>query len=188
MIARVLVYAVAVAAILVVGSTLGRIDPHRAVRVGADVPPGTFDENADYRLTTVWQGPGKSLGVGPATSIGIVVRLIPTGDDPGQHWRLTPLPGGYYRLTTRRLGDAISLERLGDDRAARDVTLRSSPQRAGPGWRIVAERDGHYRLLPGGLGDAWSLDIANDGRANDQPVLARTGDYSGQYWTISRLP
>ena len=184
MILRVLVYAVVVATILIAGSRLDRLDPRRHARVGAPAAPGTFDETAYYRLTTVWQGTGKSLGVGGVESNGIAVRLLATADDPGQQWKLTPLPGGHYRLTTRRLGEATSLERLGDGHVSRDVVLRSPPRP--DGWRIVPG-GGHYRLLPGGLGDGWSLDIANDGW-NDRPVLARTGDYSGQYWNISRVP
>ena len=186
MIPRVLVYAIAVATILIAGTRLDRVDPRRHARVGAAVAPGTFDETAFYRLTTAWQGPGKSLGVGRAESNGSAVRLLPTADDPGQQWTLTPLPDGHYRLTTRRLGDAISLERLGDGRSSRDVALRSPHGRA-EGWRIVSGAGGYYRLLPGGLGDRWSLDIANDGW-NDRPVLAPTGDYSGQNWSILRLP
>jgi hypothetical protein len=185
---RLLVYPILVAAILAVGSSLVTLEPRRPpVRVAPGIARGTFDENAYYRLTTLWQGTGKSLGIGPRERSRITVRLVPTADDPGQHWKLTPVPGGHYRLTTRGLGEEMSLEGFDDDRG-NSLALRPAPARPGDGWKIVAVGGGHYRLLPGRLGDGWSLDIANDGRGNDRPVLAPTGDYSGQAWRIAPVP
>jgi len=94
-----------------------------------------FDNGIYYRLTTMWQGDGKSLDV---VNDGINNKLIlaDTGNYSGQYWKLTKLDSGYYRLTTQ--------------------------------WQ----------------GEGKSLDVVNDG-VNNKLQLADTGDYSGQNWKIT---
>jgi hypothetical protein len=35
-------------------------------------------------------------------------------------------------------------------------------------------------------GDGKSLDIVNDSKNNNQPILAPKGNYSGQYWKLTK--
>jgi hypothetical protein len=46
----------------------------------------------------------------------------------------------------------------------------------------------YYRFTTQWQGDGKSMDIVNDGKNNNQPILADTGNYSGQFWKISRQP
>ncbi|CAF4341831.1 unnamed protein product, partial [Rotaria sordida] len=62
--------------------------------------PNGFNPNIYYRLTTQWQGDGKSLDI---VNDGTNNRpiLAATGALTGQYWKITPIGNGYYRLTTQ---------------------------------------------------------------------------------------
>jgi len=140
-----------------------------------------FDDGRYYRLTTQWQGDGKSLDV---VNDGANDKLIlaDTGDYSGQYWKFTRLSDGYYRLTTQWQGDGKSLDVVNDG-ANDKLILADTGNYSGQHWRVERQANGHYRLTTQWQGAGKSLDVVNDG-ANNQLRLAPTGDYSGQYWKI----
>ncbi|HLO27820.1 MAG TPA: LamG domain-containing protein, partial [Anaerolineales bacterium] len=80
-----------------------------------------FDDNLEhvidpayyYRLTTMWQGDGRSLHILNDGRNNLPV-LAGTGDYASQYWRLIPLGKNYYRLTNRWLGPQKSFDIVND--------------------------------------------------------------------------
>ncbi|AKI01036.1 hypothetical protein IMCC20628_02337 [Hoeflea sp. IMCC20628] len=141
-----------------------------------------FDNGIYYRLTTMWQGEGKSLDV---VNDGVNNKLIlaDTGNYSGQYWKLTELDDGSYRLTTQWQGDGKSLDVINDGTNNR-LQLADTGNYSGQHWRVVRQSNGYYRLTTDWQGEGKSLDVVNDG-VNNKLQLADTGDYSGQYWKIT---
>ena len=54
----------------------------------------------------------------------------------GQLWKLTPLPGGFYRLTTQWLGDGKSLDVINDG-TNNQVWLSNSADVSGQYWKLT---------------------------------------------------
>tara|TARA_R110002020_G_scaffold150446_3_gene327180 strand:+ start:5041 stop:5604 length:564 start_codon:yes stop_codon:yes gene_type:complete len=140
-----------------------------------------LDNGQYYRLTTQWQGDGKSLDV---VNDGANDQLIlaDTGDYSGQYWKFTWLGDGYYRLTTQWQGEGKSLDVVNDGTNDK-LILADTGNYSGQNWRVERQANGYYRLTTQWQGAGKSLDVVNDG-ANNQLRLAPTGDYSGQYWNI----
>lgn len=144
----------------------------------------SFDGTRFYRLTTQWQGEGKSLDVlndGKNNQI----QLANTGDFSGQYWKITPLKNGYYRLSTQWQGEGKSLDVINDGQNNK-LHLAATSEVSGQYWKITALGNGYYRLSTLWQGEGKSLDVLNDGK-NNQLQLAKTGDFSGQYWKITEL-
>lgn len=139
-----------------------------------------------YRLTTQWQGEGKSLDI---INDGQNNRLWlnASGSTTGQFWKLTPLGGGFYRLTTAWLGDGKSLDIVNDGQKDDTPTMANSGNYSGQYWKMTPLGGEFYRLTTNWQGDGKSLDIVNDGKINNRPILANTGNYSGQFWKLTRL-
>ena len=143
-------------------------------------PTTKFDENAYYRLTTAWQGEGKSLDV-INDGTNNRVQLAKTGGYSGQFWKLTPTGGGYYRLTTMWQGTGKSLDIKNDQ-----VELAKTGSYTGQFWKITPTGGGYYRLTTYFKGEGQSLDVINDG-TNNRIRLAKTGNYSGQFWKLTKI-
>jgi len=141
----------------------------------------TINTNIYYRLTTQWQGAGKSLDV-VNDGVNNRIQLANTGNFTGQLWKLTPLPGGYYRLTTKWLGSAKSLDVVNDGKNNR-LQLASTGNYSGQYWKLTPQGNGYFRLTTKWQGEGKSLDVINDGR-NNRLQLASTGNYSGQAWKL----
>ena len=141
-----------------------------------------FDNGQYYRLTTLWQGEGKSLDV---VNDGQNNKLIlaDSGNYSGQYWKFTRVAGGYYRLTTQWQGEGKSLDVVNDG-VNNKLSLAATGNYSGQHWRVVRQSNGYYRLTTQWRGKGKSLDVVNDG-ANNKLILADTGDYSGQYWRIT---
>ncbi|MCY0094633.1 RICIN domain-containing protein [Hoeflea ulvae] len=141
-----------------------------------------FDNGIYYRLTTMWQGEGKSLDV---VNDGVNNKLIlaDTGNYSGQYWKVTRLDDGSYRLTTQWQGEGKSLDVVNDGTNNR-LQLADTGNYSGQHWRVVRQSNGYYRLTTDWQGEGRSLDVVNDG-VNNKLQLADTGDFSGQYWKIA---
>jgi len=63
--------------------------PANPYRENTAVIQGTFDPNSYYRLTTEWQGEGKSLDIINDRKNNNQPRLADTGNSSGQHWKIT---------------------------------------------------------------------------------------------------
>ena len=148
----------------------------------AAVPAQNFDDGRYYRLTTMWQGEGRSLDV---VNDGRNNKLIlaDTGNYSGQYWKFTRVEDGYYRLSTKWQGEGQPIDVVNDG-VNNKLTLKTRGNYTGQHWRVVRLSNGYYRLTNRWRGEGKSLDIVNDG-ANNKPILADTGDYSGQYWRIT---
>ena len=96
-----------------------------------------FDDGRYYRLTTQWQGDGKSLDV---VNDGANDKLIlaDTGDYSGQHWRVERQANGHYRLTTQWQGAGKSLDVVNDG-ANNQLRLAPTGDYSGQYWKIVAQ-------------------------------------------------
>jgi hypothetical protein len=141
-----------------------------------------FDNGIYYRLTTMWQGDGKSLDV-VNDGVNNKLQLADTGNYSGQHWKFTRIDDGYYRLTTQWQGESKSLDVVNDGTNNR-LQLADTGNFSGQHWRVERQSNGYYRLTTMWQGEGKSLDVVNDG-VNNKLQLADTGDYSGQYWKIT---
>ena len=121
-----------------------------------------FDTKSYYRLTTQWQGDGKSLDVVNDGKNNQLI-LAMTDNVSGRSWRITPLGGGYYRLTTQWQGNGKSLDVVNDGKN-NQLILAKTANVSGQFWKITASGDGYYRLTTQWQGDGKSLDVVNDGR------------------------
>ena len=144
-----------------------------------------FDPNKWYRLTTQFQGDGKSLDV-INDGKNDKLTLAKTGNFSGQFWKISPLGNGWYRLTTQFQGDGKSLDVINDGKNDK-LTLAKTGNFSGQFWKISPLGNGWYRLTTQFQGDGKSLDVINDGK-NDKLTLAKTGNFSGQFWKITELP
>ncbi len=59
-----------------------------------------FDPDYYYRLTTQCQGDQMSLDIVNDGKNNNKLQLTTTGNYGGQHWNITPIDDGFYRLTT----------------------------------------------------------------------------------------
>ena len=147
---------------------------------------GSFDPNAFYRLTTLWQGACKSLDIVNDGINNNQPKLAKTGLYSGQYWKISPVGAGYYRLTTWWQGTGKSLDIVNDGINNNEPILTNTGFYSGQYWKITPIGNEHYRLTTLWQGDGQSLDIVNDGKDNNKPRLANTGNYSGQYWRFTR--
>src|SRR5438128_9561481 len=137
------------------------VTPRRDVR---DKPQG-FDSTSYYRLTTQWQGDGKSLGVVNDGSNN-KLTLADTISYANQGWKIISLGNGYYRLTTAWQGDGKSLD-IVNDGSNNKLTLTNTANASGQFWKITPVGvSGYYRLTSAWQGDGKSLDVVNDGKNN----------------------
>ena len=144
-----------------------------------------FEPNSYYRLTTQWQGDGKSLDIVNDGKLNNQLRLTDTGNFSGQRWRITPIGDGYYRFTSEWRGNSKSIDVVNDGKN-NQLIMADTGNYAGQFWKITSLRGGYYRLTTHWQGDGKSLDIVNDGK-NNQVILADTGNFSGQIWKITKI-
>jgi len=90
-----------------------------------------------YRLTTKWQGDGKSLDVVNDGMNNNQLILAKTGKFSGQSWKITPVGGGYYRLTTAWQGSGKSLDIVNDGKNNNQPILADTGNYSGQFWKII---------------------------------------------------
>ena len=143
-------------------------------------PAQTIDTEPLYRLTTLWQGEGKSLGVMNENK----PQLIATGESTEQYWKLVLEPNGFYRLINQQHTDK-SLDVINDGAKNNRLVLAAINNYSGQFWKLSPNTNGTYRLTSLWQGDGKSLDIVNDGISNSEIILNPTGNYSGQFWKLT---
>ncbi len=146
-----------------------------------------FDSQTYYRLTTVWQGEGKSLDIVNDGKDNNQPILAKTGKYTGQYWKITPAKGSYYRLSTEWRGEGMSLDVINDGQNNDQLTLAVTTDATGQYWKITPAGKGAYRLTTMWQGEGKSLDIVNDGKNNNKLILAKTANVTGQYWIITAV-
>lgn len=145
----------------------------------ACVPTGEF-----YVLTNLYLTDSRRLdtyGVEPydvfmATGVGY----------SGQYWKIAPLDKGDYRLTNMFLGANRSLESSPD---GKKLFMGNTADVPAQRWRIRAignEAGKHFRITNALVGDARSLDTST--AAPNPPFLNENGNYSGEYWKLTKAP
>ena len=145
---------------------------------------GLFDPDGWYRMTTLFQGPERSLDVYTRDDEQPTSRLLlrDTGDFTGQHWRFTLRPDGAYRITNMHR-EGLALDVL-EDRPDLPV-LAAASDALTQAWEITPLDEGDYRIINRSRpGD--SLDIEND-EHDSKPTLAATGDFDGQHWRLTPI-
>lgn len=90
---------------------------------------------------------------------------------------------GYYRLTTKWLGETKSLDVVNDG-SNNKLRLAASGDQSGQLWKLTPVGNGYYRLTSKWPGADKSLDVVNDGE-NNKLQLANSGNGTGQYWKIT---
>lgn len=150
---------------------------------GQNVFSQTF-VNGYYRLTTQWQGEGKSLDI-INDGANNKLQLASTANVSGQLWKFIPLGNNYYRLTTQWLGETKSLDVITDGINYK-LQLEASDDVSGQYWKITPLGNGFYRITTKLLGMVKSLDVVADG-SNNKLQLANTGNFSGQFWKITEV-
>ena len=94
-----------------------------------------FDPTKWYRLTTQFQGDGKSLDVINDANKD-KLTLAKTGNFSGQFWKFTPLGNGWHRVTSQFQGDAKSLDVINDGKNDK-LTLAKTGNVSGQYWKIT---------------------------------------------------
>jgi len=100
---------------------------------GQNIYSQTFGDGF-YRLTTAWQGEGKSLDV-VNDGVNDKIQLAKTSSASGQFWKITPVGRGFYRLTTKWLGEDRSLDVVNDG-ANNRLQLAKTGDFSGQFWKI----------------------------------------------------
>ncbi len=147
------------------------------------------DDGPAYRLTNTFLGPDAALVAGAeAAEPPNVLGFGAAQDDARLQWVLTPLDSGYYRITNRALGGALSLDIINDadDGGSNDrLTMSDTAETTGQRWLITPLNNGFCRFTTDFLGPDISLDAVMDTGMPAQPVMRPSGDFSGQYWQLS---
>lgn len=140
----------------------------------ANPAPHFSSSSGWYRIQNVWLGSGYSFDTGV---------IAATGNYSGQYWKLTPLPGGRYRLTNRYQGDGTSLDTTNSPEYI--SVMAASGSYSGQFWTLTPITNGVYRLTNDFLGPDRSLAPSSDGY---HVGFFDTGRYTGQFWTIAPIP
>ena len=143
-------------------------------------------EDGFYRLTSKWQGGGKSLDV-VNDGENNQIHLAATSNVSGQYWKFSAVGGGFYRLSTKWLGENKSLEVVTKDGIIYKLLLQPTDDVDGQLWKITPLGDGFYRITNKLFGGVKSLDVVNNGN-NDNILMRNTGNFSGQSWKITNDP
>jgi hypothetical protein len=138
------------------------------------VPTGQF-----YMLSNTFLGDGRVLdtyGGGPPNN-----AFMNTPCCSGSNWKITALGGGYYSLTNMFMLDTYRLEAAADGSRLFLGAAGTAPAQA---WLITGAGNGTFRIRNKALGAGKSLDTKTDG--NNDPWMRDPGDFSGQYWKITK--
>ena len=140
----------------------------------------SLDTSFYYRLTNKFQGPGQSLDVHSDGSRRL--KMAPTADFSGQHWRLIDLGSGKYALRTQYLGECFSLDVIND--GANDKPwLNTTGNFTGQSWSLTQWADKSFKLSNDFTGSGKSLNV----RAQSFEPFVGEGDFSGQHWVLTQL-
>lgn len=104
-------------------------------------------------------------------------------------------PAAYYRLTNAYLGTSQSLDVVNDGPNSRKLKMAASGNYSGQFWHFVLlngpgspnpHPNPRYSLRTQFRGEGFSLDVRNNAGTNSRSLqLAPTGNYSGQFWSIT---
>ncbi|UJP64715.1 RICIN domain-containing protein [Mongoliitalea daihaiensis] len=143
----------------------------------------TFDTNAYYRLTTLYQGDDMAL-----TADNESVFLSKTTSQDNQQWRIEQVTNGVYRIICKINRETKALEVMEGISEIHDIYLKEKNTFDNQLWVISKENDfeDFYRISSAKLTEDFSVDVVY---SQDIPTvgLTSTGDYSGQLWIFKKL-
>lgn len=90
-------------------------------------------------------------------------------DSPGQFWKFTPIPGGYYKLTTQ-IFDPQNIQCLESSQPPNSALMYSPcASVTGQSWKLIPQGDGYYQLTSQFRESAGECLVSNqtDGTLND---------------------
>jgi hypothetical protein len=145
----------------------------------------SIDTDSWYRITSVWQGDGKSLDILDDDDNDNHPFLNATAESPSQYWKFVSGNNGHYRLVNERYGPTLSLDIINDGAPNKKLILVSTGNVSGQFWRILANPDGTFRITSMWLGPDKSLDVVNDGQ-NRELIMSQSASFSGQFWKLTR--
>ena len=157
-----------------------------APKAAAARPP--FEDGGYYYLSSRFTGEEKVLSAVKAGQVA-KAELAAKRDkkaSANQSWKVTPLGNGYYRLTTKALGDGYSVDVVSDDPEKDQIQLVKTEDVSGQAWKITEEKDGYFRLTTQFKGPSLSLDVCNEGDKSKMVGLIRSNDSSGQFWMFRK--
>jgi len=139
-----------------------------------------------YRLTTEWQGEGKSVDVVEYEDYDDgTLALADTGLVSGQAWKIEPIADtGFFRITNAYQGPAKSLGVVKDGKN-NTVKLTDTNNVLEQYWKFTPLGNGHYRLTSKWLGDAQCLDVLNDGQNDKLWFTDSANKTTGQFWVVT---
>jgi len=111
-----------------------------------------------------------ALGSGYSLDTGVIAA---TGNYSGQYWEVSPLGGGYVRLTNSYQGEGMAFD---------TTQMAATGNYSGQSWQLEPITDGVYRLTNQYLGPGTSLAVNPSTRAVES---APTADDPRQYWAIT---
>lgn len=141
-----------------------------------------FNWPKKYRLTTKFQGRGKSLSV-VKEGRNYNVQLAPTKESSEQYWRIIKDKDGYHYLESMSLDKYGCAMIVSNNQVKLLVTTENDEKRL---WKIEKLNNGYYRLTTKPYGKTKSLDIVND-MSDNKLILASSGNYTGQFWEITEI-
>ncbi len=147
-----------------------------------------FEDGGYYYLTSRFTGEEKVLSAvkaGPVAKAELAAKRDKKAS-ANQSWKVTSLGNGYYRLTTKALGDGYSLDVIGDDPENDQMQLVKTGDYSGQAWKITEEKDGYFRLTTQFKGPSLSLDVCNEGDKSKMVGLIRSNDSAGQFWMFRK--
>ena len=140
----------------------------------------SFDTSFYYRLTNAFQGTGQALDVKADGSRRL--KMAPSADFSGQHWKLVDVGSGKYALRTDYLGDCFSLDVINDG-VNQTPWLNDTGNFTGQFWSLTPWGDGSYKLWNDFTGAAQSLNVFAE---SFEPFVG-AGDHTGQHWTLTPI-
>ncbi len=134
--------------------------------------------NYALHLETQFTGPGKILVDNLNGSVQLVDRTIAEQRGPVT-WYFDPRPDGYYNI--RKSG--VPGWSLGVNPASLLVVFAPDTNLDTQAWLPILVNSQYYRLANKHWGNSKPLDV---NPTNFQALLADYGNYSGQYWLLSK--
>ena len=141
-----------------------------------------------YLLTNTFLGPDAALVAGalasePSTALGFTAET----DDARARWLLTPLDGGYFRITNLALGEGLSLDIVNDGESSERLRMAETGSLTGQFWQVTPLDNGFCRLTADFLGPERSLDVTVERDVPARPVMRPSGNFTGQFWRMDSV-
>ena len=105
-------------------------------------------------------------------------------DTPSQRWKLAPVKGGFYTLTTEASGASWCLDVVNDGKANNHLRLATCGDASGQHWKLAPVDAGGYVLTTEWRGDKQCLAMGIDG-TDIVPLLAPCADVAAQHWGVA---